>query len=81
MLKRLIIFLVRKRLGLKKYETFQFANQRDEFNYYWFNDTELRKYVSKEGIAVDAHVSLNWILHDECEILTCDPETMFAEEE
>lgn len=71
--KRIVIFLIRKRLGLKKYETFQFDNQHDKLDYYWFNEIELRKYIAKEGIAIDAHVSLNWILHDDCKIVKYEP--------
>ena len=64
-MKRLIIFLIRKKLGLKKNELFRFSNQREQSVYY-FTDTNLMKikygYVDKSG------VSLNWLLDDECKI-------------
>ena len=41
-MKRLIIFLVRMRLGLKKYELFQFENQKTD-DVYYFTETELVK--------------------------------------
>jgi hypothetical protein len=73
MLRKLIIFLIRKRLGLKMYESFQFENQYDKMDYYWFNDVELRKYIGKDGVATDAHVSLNWLLHDDCKVVKYEP--------
>lgn len=64
-MKRFIIFLIRKKLGLKKNELFRFSNQREQSVYY-FTDTALMKikygYVDKSG------VSLNWLLDDECKI-------------
>lgn len=64
-MKRFIIFLIRKRLGLKKNELFRFSNQLEQSVYY-FTDTTLMKikngYVDKSG------VSLNWLLDDECKI-------------
>lgn len=68
-LKKLILFLIRKRLGLAKYENFQFVNQSDKREYYWFNDTELRKYDCRAKGVIRARVSLNWLLDDECEIV------------
>ena len=42
---RLIIFLIRKKLGLKKYEHFRFTNQKDKQNYYYFTETSIIKDV------------------------------------
>lgn len=75
--KRLILFLVRKRLGLANYETFQFVNQRSKSEYYWFNPDALRKYCSIAGEVQDAHVGLNWLLNEKCEIRPFDPVTFF----
>lgn len=67
MTKRLIIFLIRKRLGLKKYEKFQFANQSSKRNMYYFTSTEVMKI---EGCKVrPSSVSLYWLLNDNCEII------------
>lgn len=67
-MKRLIIFLVRKRLGLSKYEPFQFVGQKTNAVYYFTGDALLKAWrsdVTKSG------VSLNWLLDDECEIKKC----------
>lgn len=75
--KRLILFFVRKRLGLKNYETFQFVNQRSKSEYYWFNQHALRKYIPDSGEVQDAHVGLNWLLSEKCKIKPFDPVTFF----
>jgi len=73
-MKKLIIFLIRQRLGLKIGERFQFTNQHEmnSDQYYFFTATALmkiwtnkasgREYISHSG------VSLNWLLSDKCEI-------------
>lgn len=72
-MKRLIIFLIRMRLGLKKGETFQFTNQKTN-DIYYFTDTALTKksglvnHPGIESISVLSGVSLNWLLDKECEI-------------
>lgn len=66
-MKRLIIFLIRTRLGLKKHEKFQFANQKSKHDMYYFTSTEIKKI---EGCQVrNSSVSLNWLLDDECEVI------------
>jgi len=69
---RLVIFLLRKKLGVKKDQTFQFENQRSEVEYYWFNGTRLAK-VREGGLFEYAHVSLNWLLDDNCKVNIIDP--------
>lgn len=64
MVRRLVIFLVRKKLGLKLFEPFRFVNQKTDA-VYLFTKHELLK---DEGVISAAGVSLNWLLHDECEI-------------
>lgn len=72
-MRRLIIFLIRKRLGLKKFQNFRFTNQKDPATYY-FTKYELRKNeVVGEGEnsytrGVRSNVSLNWILDDRCKV-------------
>ena len=66
MLKRLIILLIRMRLGVKKHEEFQFTNQNSDFDTYFFTDTQLLK-VEKSKVRPSS-VSLNWLLNDECTI-------------
>lgn len=72
-MRRLIIYLVRKRLGLKKFQNFRFANQKDNSVYY-FTNYGLRK-VETVGEGENSYtrsmrsrVSLNWILDDDCKV-------------
>lgn len=67
--QKLIIFLIRRRLGLKKYERFRFINQKSKDNFYFFNSTNLIKYSAVDNAAIESHVSLNWLLSDKCEIM------------
>ena len=65
-MKRLIIFLVRKKLGLKKFEKFQFTNQKSLDDVYFFSNDCIMK---DTGISIiRSNVSLNWLLDDRCEI-------------
>lgn len=70
MLNRLIIFLIRRKLGVKKYQLFRFTNQKTADKYY-FGATALVKEVYNDdcGIGLEtSNVSLNWLLSEECEI-------------
>ena len=69
-MKKLIIFLIRQRLGLKIGERFQFANQHSICEYYYFTDSALMKMKIRKGTAFHEHsgVALNWLLNDDCEI-------------
>ncbi len=72
MIRRLVLFLVRKKLGLKKYEHFKFANQQSETTYYAFDDTCIWKIVlADHGIEYfqPSNVSLNYLLSTECEVV------------
>ena len=81
-MKRLILFLIRRRLGLKLNEQFRFANQNSPYDFYFFTPYALMKYeyrrnvpgISFMGNLVKAHVSLNWLLDDECEIIKTNTE-------
>lgn len=79
-LNKLIIFLIRRKFGLKKFEAFRFANQ-GEFNtdIYFFNDTKLRKRVLLNSARIiphtrfyDSSVSLNFLFSDKCKIVKLD---------
>lgn len=67
-LKRLIIFLMRKRFGLKKYEFFRFSNQKDKSDLYCFTSIALLKVNDSKNVFRNAHVSLSWLLDDRCKI-------------
>lgn len=64
-MRRLIIFLIRKNLGLKKYENFQFVGQKSNAVYY-FTETNIMK--RWHGQTTLSSVSLNWLLDKDCEI-------------
>lgn len=69
-MKRLIIFLIRKRLGLKKNELFRFVNQSSKNNTYYFTGTAIMKNCRDWGANYtrESSISLNWLLNDDCEI-------------
>lgn len=62
---RLILFLIRKKLHLKKYQRFRFDNQKSTHDSYFFTSSNILKIDEKKGI-VDSNVSLNWLLNDDC---------------
>ena len=67
--KRLIIFLIRKRLGLELFEQFQFSNQASPYNRYYFAPDKLVKieWFGNTEHERDSSVSLNWLLSDACQ--------------
>lgn len=70
-MKRIIIFLIRKKLGLKKYQRFQFTNQTDKTIYYYFESKRIVKELYN-GCTVTSSVSLNWLMNEECDITKFD---------
>lgn len=64
-MKKLIMFIIRMRLGLRLYEQFQFANQKSDATYYFAEDAVMKVW---RGHVEKSSVSLNWLLDDECEI-------------
>lgn len=67
-MSRLIIFLIRIKLGLKKYQKFNFCNQKDKKNeVYYFTATELIKVEHGYNYSPSG-VSLNWLLNKNCRI-------------
>ena len=64
-MKRIIIFLIRRKLGLKKGEEFRFVGQKTK-DIYYFTETKLMKEMY--GNVVVSGVSLNYLLSDECAI-------------
>lgn len=70
-MKRLIIFLIRKRLGVKKFQYFQFKEQNNKNDFYYFKDICLMKLINSKSETLSA-VSLNWLLNDDCEIVKWD---------
>jgi hypothetical protein len=68
MIKRLVIFLIRCKLGLKKYERFRFNNQASKANCYYFTSDELIKIDVDNCKVRTSTCSLNWLLNDKCRI-------------
>ena len=66
MRKRLIVFLIRSKYGLKKWERFRFANQLSNAKYFFGNGVLWKEFES--GMIKQSGVSLNYLLSDECEI-------------
>lgn len=66
-MKRLIIFLIRRHLGLKKNEYFRFPDQKSDALYY-FSETAVMKAIM-DGMVIPSTVSLNWLLNPDCVII------------
>ena len=68
---RLILFLIRLKLGVKKNERFEFANQKSIYNYYYINSDNIYKVIPRKfnTITRPANVSLKWLLDPKCEIV------------
>lgn len=64
-MRRFIIFLIRKKLGLKKYEKFTFVGQKTDAVYY-FTESNIMKFWHNQTTL--SSVSLNWLLDNECKI-------------
>ena len=64
-MRRFIMFMIRSYLGVRKYEEFQFSNQKTKATYY-FTERELLKL--EYGIVRQSNVRLNWIFDDDCQI-------------
>lgn len=65
-MKRLVMFLLRKKLGLKKDQRFQFDGQKSDAVYY-ISDEYVMKYY--HGRTTTSNVSINWLLDGECDII------------
>ena len=69
-MKRLIVFLIRRRLHLRKNEKFRFINQKTDNVYYFTADQiiKLPETPGKLSRREKSFVSLNWLLSDDCKI-------------
>lgn len=64
--RRFVIFMIRKRMGLKKFERFMFKGQKQP-GVYHFTEEKLIKDLGDR--LEDSGASLNWLLDPECEIV------------
>ena len=65
MRRKVVIFLIRKKLGLKKYEKFRFVNQKTDAVYYFTDDNVMKLWRNQTMLS---GVSVNWLLDNECKI-------------
>lgn len=64
-MRRFIIFLIRWKLKLKKYECFKFVGQKTDAVYYF---TECNLMKRWRGQTMLSGVSINWLLDRECKV-------------
>ena len=66
---RLILFLVRRKIGVKKYKTFKFTNQKSN-DIYFFSGNRLYKFIGGNRVrSTESSVSLNWLIDKNCKIV------------
>ena len=69
MINKLIVFLIRRKLHLKKYERFKFANQKKKGVYYFDSDMLIKVIGSDAVTEKVSSVSLNYLVSNEVEII------------
>lgn len=69
MYDKLIIFLLRKKFKLKKFEGFRFTNQKSKVNAYYFTSDQLLKEDIENGVIRPSNVKLNYLISDNCQII------------
>lgn len=70
-MKKFIVYLIRKRLGLKTYELFKFVGQKTDATYYFTDDAVMKIW---DGAVEKSGVSLNWLLDEECKVISYEVE-------
>ena len=66
--------MIRRKLGLRKHQTFQFANQLNDNTFYYFTRNRLRKCKVIDGCVAyerDSGVSLNFLMSNNCRVKKC----------
>jgi hypothetical protein len=64
-MRRFVIFLIRKKLRLKKYENFKFVGQKSDAVYYFTESNVMKRW---RGHTMLSGVSINWLLDNDCVI-------------
>lgn len=64
-MRRFVIFLIRKKLRLKKYEKFTFVGQKSDAVYYFTESAVMKQW---RGQTMLSGVSVNWLLDRDCKI-------------
>lgn len=68
-MRRFVIFLIRWKLKLKKYEHFKFVGQKTDAVYYFTEGNLMKRW---RGQTMLSGVSINWLLDKECKIEKVD---------
>lgn len=68
-MRKVVIFLIRKKLGLKKYEKFRFIGQKTDAVYYFTDDNIMKLWRNQTMLS---GVSVNWLLDNECKVYKYD---------
>lgn len=64
-MRKIVIFLIRKKLGLRKYEKFRFVGQKTDAIYYFTEDNVMKIWRNQTMLS---GVSVNWLLDNDCKI-------------
>lgn len=64
-MRSFVIFLIRKKLGLKKYENFKFIGQKSDAVYYFTESNLMKRWRNQTMLS---GVSVNWLLDNDCKI-------------
>lgn len=64
-MRRIILFLIRKKLKLKRFERFQFVGQKSNAVYYFTESHIMKLWHGQTSLS---SVSINWLLDDDCVI-------------
>lgn len=64
-MRRIILFLIRKKFGVNKYQQFRFVEQKTNAVYY-FTEANLLKHW--RGQTMISGVSFNWLMDPNCKI-------------
>ena len=76
-MRRFILFLIRRKLGVRKFQAFRFVNQASPTEYYYFSKDELVKVYYRGERIKASNASLNWMLHDDCKVVLCSDEEIY----
>ena len=69
-MRKFVMFLIRKKLGLRKYEMFKFVGQKSDAVYYFTESNVMKRW---RGQTTLSGVSVNWLLDNECIVERVQP--------
>lgn len=68
MTRKLVAYLIRRKLGLKKYERFRFHNQKNKSDLYYFDGSGNIMKIHNWTI-YESRVSLNYLLGNDVKVV------------